>query len=131
MDALTGLPPEPPGMLISITLPWGRTYTDPMGSMSCGVDAPLIIWRSTGAVGALKVALLTKNSGPAGLATCSMTRFKLTSAAPGSGVPGAAGLSRGRRLVSSKGLVEVLFCVVGSTRGAPSYLRMAELTPSV
>lgn len=40
---LTGLPGAPPGKEISITLLGGRTNTDPGGSNSCGVDAPLII----------------------------------------------------------------------------------------
>ena len=90
---LTGLPGEPPGMEISITLFGGRTYTDPGGSNSCGVDAPLMIWRSTGTEGGTKLALLTVKFKSAVLNW--MSRFKLTSAAPGVGVPGAAGLTRG------------------------------------
>jgi hypothetical protein len=45
MDALslTGLPMDPPGKEISITLFSGRTNTDPGGNNSCGVDAPLSI----------------------------------------------------------------------------------------
>ena len=86
---LTGEPAAPPGIDISITLFGGKTYTDPGGSNDCAVDAPLMIWRSTGTLGVTKDALLTEKF-PA-VALNSMSRFKLTSAAPGVGMPGAAG----------------------------------------
>ena len=68
-------------------------YTSPEGSNSCGVDAPLIIWRSTGRSGGVKDALLIVN--PGFLKLNWMSRFKLTSAAPGLWIPGAAGSARG------------------------------------
>ena len=127
---LTGLPGEPPGMEISITLFGGKTYTSPGGSNSCGVLAPLIIWRSTGRVGGTKDALLTVNLKAVGVGWTWMSRFKLTSAAPGLGIPGAAGSLRGWRLVSTRRLL--IFCdVVGSASDAPLYRRMAELSPPV
>ena len=46
------------------------------------------------------------------------------------GIPGAAGFVREWRLVSTSRSLEVS-TVVGSMSGAPSYLRMAELTPSL
>jgi hypothetical protein len=64
---LTGLPIEPPGIDISMTLFGGKTYTDPEGSNDCAVDAPLRIWRSTGTLGGVKVALLTMKSKAVGL----------------------------------------------------------------
>ena len=80
-------------MEISITLFGGRGYTDPGGNNCCGVDAPLMIWRSTGTLGGMKVALLTVNS--VSVALNAMSNCILTSAAPGMGIPGAAGFVRG------------------------------------
>ena len=42
----------------------GRVYTLPAGSISCAVAAPLMICRSTGALGGAKVALLMKKFEP-------------------------------------------------------------------
>ena len=89
IDTLTGLPAEPPGIDSSITLFGGKTYTDPLGSNDCAVDAPLMIWRSTGTLGGTKDALLTEKLNA--VALNSISRFKLTSAAPTLGIPGAAG----------------------------------------
>lgn len=47
-----------------------------------------------------------------------MARLRLMSAAPGVATPGAAGLVRGTRLVSSMGLAAVEL-VVGSAMAAP------------
>ena len=58
-----------------------------------------------------------------------ISRFRLTSAAPGRGIPGAAGLQEGWRFVSNIGLVDGTSGVVGSMAGAPVYLRIAELMP--
>ena len=77
-------------------------------------------------MGGIKVALLTVNSPAVKLNW--MLRFKLTSAAPGLGIPGAAGDVSGWRLVSTRALV-VFWDVVGSALGAPLYRRMAELSP--
>lgn len=83
-------------------------------------------------VGGTKEKLLTENF----WATVSseMTKFRLTSAAPGIGIPGARGLKRGWRFVSSIGLVDATCGVVGSgvmgsKMGAAIYLRIAELIP--
>lgn len=68
-EILTGAPSEPPGMVISITLLGGKVYTDPFGMRSCAVCAPLRIWRRTGTVGGLNVALFTEN--------CSVSKLKV------------------------------------------------------
>lgn len=47
-----------------------------------------------------------------------ISRLMLTSAAPGVGMPGAAGFTLGCKLVSIKGFEDVEL-VVGSTIGAP------------
>ena len=60
-EVLTGAAAVPPGMVISMTLFGGKVYTDPFGKSSCDVRAPLRIWRRTGTVGGVNVALFTKN----------------------------------------------------------------------
>ena len=122
----TGLPMDPPGIEISMTLLGGNVYTDPAGSRSVAVLAPLMICRRTGSVGGSNVAPLTVNFRLA--KSKFMARLRLTSAAPGVGTPGAAALTRGWRLVSTKGL-EIVDVVVGSAMWAPQYRRIAELRP--
>lgn len=122
----TGLPIDPPGIEISITLLGGNVYTDPAGSRSVAVLAPLMICRRTGSVGGWNVAPLTKNFRLA--KSKLISRLRLTSAAPGVGTPGAAALTRGWRLVSIKGL-ERIDVVVGSAMCAPQYRRIAEFRP--
>ena len=84
-------------------------------------------------MGGTKEALLTVNF--RSLTLNAMNRFRLTSAAPGIGIPGAPGLERGWRFVSSIGLVDATSGVVGgsgvmgSMIGAVIYLRIAELMP--
>lgn len=54
-----------------------------------------------------------------------MAKFRGTSTSPGMGDPGAPGLDKGCRFVSSKGLVLGDCVVVGSTAAASLYRRMA------
>ena len=98
----------------------------PGGSNSCAVFAPLRICKSTGTVGGTNDAPLMVNL--KAVVSRAMFKFKLTSAPPGIGFPGAPGFWSGDRLVSFNGLTLVLW-LVGSAMGAPAYRRIAEFTP--
>jgi len=56
----TGLPADPPGKDISMTLLAGNEYIEPFGRSSSGVCAPLVICNNTGVDGDLNETLLTR-----------------------------------------------------------------------
>lgn len=112
----TGLPMDPLGNDISMTLFGGSTYTEPTGSKLVGVKAPLIICSRTGSVGGVKVAPFMVKWKFVKLKL--MSRLRVTSAVPRVGMPGAVGLLRGWRLVSIKGF-ETEEVVVGLMCAAP------------
>lgn len=97
------------------------------GYSSWGVFAPLLICSRAGTEGGRKEAPLIVNLPVWTL--CATASVRVTSASPGVGTPGAAGLVRGCRSVSRNGLVFGVWVVFGSSIGASVYRKMAEFMP--
>jgi hypothetical protein len=122
-EQLTNPPISIPGIETSTIAFLGNVRKAPSGTTSAA-GTPFMSWTMTGLSGCAQPTSFITNPVPAAF----KLMLKRTFSWAGPLSPGGAG-RRDRRLNSSRTMGVAGALVVGSTKGAPAYLRIAELMP--